>query len=332
MHASTAGARHTKLNQAERSSLAEVPRIPHPVPYQGSKRQLAALIAPHVPRDVHTFFEPFAGSAAMTLHAAQHGLARHFVIGDSLRGIAELWRDIVQHPQATAARYRAVWNGQSQAEADYFNRVRARYNREGDPVDLLYLICRCVKNAVRFNSRGEFTQSVDRRRLGMHPDRMQSAILGASQLLRDRIEFRHGDWLHTSADASARDFVYLDPPYLGTSIGRDKRYHQQLAQADLIEGLAQLRARGVRFALSYDGSTGDKHYGPALPAQLGLTRLLIEAGRSSQATLAGRDERTIESLYLCPELVALDAAPRERFNTRLARAMPASVKPEVLAR
>jgi DNA adenine methylase len=306
--------------------------VAHPIPYQGSKRRLAPLIAQHVPRGARTFYEPFAGSAAMTLHAAQHGLAKHFVVGDSLEGIVGLWRGIIGQPEETAARYRAVWSGQSRSDADYFNRVRARYNRERDPVDLLYLVCRCVKNAVRFNSSGEFTQSVDRRRLGMHPDRMRAAILGASKLLRGRVEFRHGDWLHTTADADPQDFLYLDPPYLGTSIGRDKRYHRQLAQADLIEGLAALRGRGVRLALSYDGSTGGRHYGPPLPRHLGLTRLLIDAGRSSQATLSGRDERTVESLYLSPELVALDAAPRDGFNRRLARAMPASMKPETLAR
>ena len=79
-------------------------RIPHPVPYQGSKRQLAPLISPHIPRGVRTFFEPFAGSAAMTLHAARHGLARRFVIGDSLAAIVELWKGIAEHPEDTAAR------------------------------------------------------------------------------------------------------------------------------------------------------------------------------------------------------------------------------------
>lgn len=307
-------------------------RLTHPLPYQGSKRLLAPLIARHVPSDINVWFEPFAGSAAMTLYAAQHGLAKRFVAGDSLGDVVELWRGIVDHPEQTAGRYRAVWSGQSAGDSDYFNRVRARYNCERDPVDLLYLICRCVKNAVRFNAAGQFTQSVDRRRLGMHPDRMRAAILGASQLLAGRVEFRQGDWLHTSADATARDFVYLDPPYLGTTIGRDKRYHRQLAQDDLIGGLEQLRARGVRFALSYDGSTGGREYGPPLPAHLDLVQLLIEAGRSSQATLAGRNERTVESLYLSPGIAALDAAPRDRFNRRLARAMPAIVKPESLAR
>ena len=41
-----------------------------------------------------------------------------------------------------------------------------------------------------------------------------------------------------------------------------------------------------------------------------LTLVELEAGRSSQATLLGRDEMTVESLYLSPRLAAqLEARP-----------------------
>ena len=59
------------------------------------------------------------------------------------------------------------------------------------------------------------------------------------------------------------------------------------------------------FAVSYDGRTGDKTYGAPLPDSLGLTHLEIEAGRSTQSTLLGRDDITYESLYLSPELASL---------------------------
>ena len=94
----------------------------------------------------------------------------------------------------------------------------------------------------------------------------------------------------------------MDPPYLGTSIGRDKRYHRQLRREDLIVGLEDFRRRSVPFALSYDGMTGGREYGPPLPESLGLTRLLLHAGTSSQSTLSGRNEETVESLYLTPGL------------------------------
>jgi len=277
-----------------------MPRLPHPIPYQGSKRALAPRIGAYVPRHADVWFEPFAGSAAMTLWAAHHGIARRYVLADALAPIADLWRSIIDAPAATAERYRRVWQGQRAGDADYFNAVRARYNEGEDPVDLLYLVCRCVKNAVRFNAAGRFTQSVDRRRLGTRPERMAVAIAGASRLLRGRTEVRAGDWLATTADAGAKDFVYLDPPYLGTTVGRDKRYAQQLPPGALTDGLRHLLTRRVPFALSYDGMTGSKVHGAPLPEALRLARVLLDAGRSSQATLSGRDENTVESLYLSP--------------------------------
>ena len=276
--------------------------LPHPIPYQGSKRKLAPVISRYLPRSVATFYEPFAGSAAMTIYAAYHGLADRFVVADSLAPMVTLLRSIVEEPERTTDRYRRVWEGQKEGGHDFFNEVRDRYNADGNPIDLLYLICRCVKNAVRFNRGGHFTQSVDKRRLGMHPNKMRAAVLGVSSILRDRVEFRLGDWQETSAAAGPEDFVYMDPPYLGTSIGRDKRYHQQLMQEDLVVGLENLRLRSVPFALSYDGMTGGREYGPPLPDKLGLTRLLLHAGTSSQSTLSGRNEETVESLYVTPGL------------------------------
>lgn len=234
----------------------------------------------------------------MSLFAAHRKFAKRYIIADSLDSVSDLWSAIITSPAPAAARYREIWRGQETGGPEYFYSIRDRYNTGRDPVDLLYLICRCVKNAVRFSKAGAFTQSVDKRRLGMRPDKMEAAILGASTILRGRTEIRTGDWLATTADAQPNDFLYMDPPYLGTSIGPDKRYAEQMAHDRLIDGLRALLSRNVGFALSYDGATGGKHYGPPLPAELGLTRLLLHAGVSSQATLNGRREETIESLYL----------------------------------
>ena len=40
--------------------------IPHPFPYQGSKRGIARHILAHFPRDVDCLIEPFCGSGAIS--------------------------------------------------------------------------------------------------------------------------------------------------------------------------------------------------------------------------------------------------------------------------
>ena len=279
-------------------------RLPHPIPYQGSKRRLADAIGSIVPTDIATWYEPFAGSAAMSLWVARYRNPERIVLGDSLTSLTALWELIIADPVNAAERYEAVWHGHVDAGPNYFNEVRARYNEQGDPIDILYLMARCVKNAVRFNRKGHFTQSVDKRRLGMRPDKMRNAMMGASVLLKGRTVVRAGDWTVTTADALAGDFIYLDPPYMGTSVGRDLRYAEQMTQERLVVGLENVLSRNLSVALSYDGSTGEKVYGPPLPKHLLMTQTFIHTGRSSQSTLSGKADETIESLYLSPDLRA----------------------------
>lgn len=277
--------------------------IPHPIPYQGSKRRLANDICKYMPNTIHTLYEPFAGSAAITIYAARHNLASRFVIGDSLPSLIELWRHIVNRPEDAARRYEEIWNGQMSDGHDYFNKIRERFNSNYDPIDLLYLVARCVKNAVRFNQYGRMTQSVDKRRLGMRPDKMRTAITMVSSLLHGRVEFFSGDFCECIASATCRDLIYMDPPYQGTTYGQDKRYFAQVEREHLFSGLEQLNARNIPFLLSYDGMCGEVVYGEDLPEHLNVHRVLLNAGRSSQATLNGRVAMTVESLYLSKGIV-----------------------------
>ena len=98
------------------------------------------------------------------------------------------------------------------------------------------------------------------------------------------------------------DVVYMDPPYQGVCGERDSRYFSGISFDDFVAQLAVLNLKNVRYLLSYDGRLGNRSYGKPLPAKLHLTLVEIEAGRSSQATLLGRDEMTVESLYLSPAL------------------------------
>jgi DNA adenine methylase len=276
--------------------------VPHPIPYQGSKRRLALAILSHV-ADNHykRLVEPFAGSAAVTLAAAKYSKAASFLIADRLEPLVELWQRIIEGPESIADGYEALWYRERERPIDEYYAVRSEFNADRDPAKLLYLLARCVKNAVRFNPSGEFNQSPDKRRKGTHPDAMRTELIAAHRLLVGKASTMCGDFFDVFKAAEAGDFFYLDPPYQGTSEGRDSRYIGGVSRERMIEGLEMLNAKGVPFVLSYDGYCGERTYGDRLPSEL-ASRILLDVGRSSQATLNGEDHVTIESLYISHDI------------------------------
>ena len=78
--------------------------------------------------------------------------------------------------------------------------------------------------------------------------------------------------------------------------------------------LFELNHNKVSYILSFDGRTGDKTYGIPLPEKLNLTKIEINAGRSSQATLLSRSEITYEAVYLSPALVSKIDLQKVRGN------------------
>jgi DNA adenine methylase len=276
--------------------------VPHPIPYQGSKRRLAAAILSHVPAGRYTrLVEPFAGSAAVTLAAASRTAFPSYMIGDALDPLLQLWEMVIDSPKTAAAQYAALWHRERLKPIHEYYDIRAEFNFDRNPPKLLYLLARCVKNAVRFNTSGEFNQSPDKRRTGTHPELMEAELLGAHQSLAGRCQVMHGDFLSLILAAQDGDIFYLDPPYQGTSQGRDRRYISGVSRDQIIRALTILNEKRIPFILSYDGLCGEHSYGEPLPESL-ARRTLLDVGRSSQATLNGRDDVTIESLYLSRDI------------------------------
>lgn len=272
--------------------------VPHPIPYQGSKRRLAAAILSLIPAGQYTrLIEPFAGSAAITLAAASRKYFSSYVIGDALEPLIHLWAAVITDPTEVAKEYDNLWNRERKKPIEAYYDIRSEFNIDREPAKLLYLLARCVKNAVRFNPAGQFNQSPDKRRTGTRPALMKAELFAAHRVLAGATQAVHGDFLSLFSSATEGDFFYLDPPYQGTSGGRDQRYISGVSRDQMIEALGILNAKGIPFILSYDGSCGERHYGSPLPETV-AHRLALDVGRSSQATLNGRADVTIESLYV----------------------------------
>ena len=287
-------------------------RIAQPMPYQGSKRNIAKFILPFFPNQVSTLVEPFAGSAALSLAAAYSGKSSRFYLNDINSPLMDLWHHIIHNPERISKDYERLWNEQQGNEREFYDYVRDQFNRTQKPDYLLYLLARCVKAAVRYNSNGEFNQSPDNRRKGRRPDRMRNDIFAASHLLSGRTTIASKDYREVLESVSKTELVYMDPPYQGVCNRTDSRYYTGIDFREFLYELGTLSDRQIPFILSYDGRRGQKTYGVELPTEIGLYRIEIKAGRSTQSTLLGKRDMTYESIYLSRELLdQLGLSPKE---------------------
>ncbi len=280
-------------------------KIPHPIPYQGSKRNLAADILRFFPQKIDRLIEPFAGSAAITIASAYFFKADKFVVNDINEPLINLWDKIINEPQSIIRDYHHIWNGQLGNEEEYYYQIRSSFNQTKEPKYLLFLLAKCVKAAVRYNAEGNFNQSPDKRRKGRLPENMRFDILNASNLLKDKVTFYSFDYEKILDMATESDLVYMDPPYQGTAKNGGFRYMEDLNHENFVISLHKLNKRNIPFILSYDGRTDNKTYGEELPKELNLHKIEIDAGRSSIATLHSRIERTYEAVYISNNLASI---------------------------
>jgi DNA adenine methylase len=259
--------------------------------------------------------EPFAGAAGVSIAAILKARAHDVVLNDINEPLMRLWERIIESPEAIASAYAQLWKFQMGRERQFYDVVRDKFNEAHEPEHLLYLLARCVKASIRYNAEGKFNQSPDNRRLGMKPDTMRRHIFAVSDLLRGKATVTIGDYRRTLMSARREDVVYMDPPYQGVCMNRDPRYISLPNFEEFTASLRSLNDRRISFILSYDGKTGKKSYGKPVPEDLGLLHIEIEAGRSSQATLLGRDRTTYESIYLSPALVERIGTVRRRHLT-----------------
>ena len=279
---------------------------PHIVQYQGSKRNLAPQILQYIPKRFNRLIEPFAGMAAITIAVSKQRRAERYLLNDLNEPLINVLKEAITNPQQLIEDYTRVWRGQltyQGGSVEHFYKVRDDFNNgDQSAANMLYLLARCVKGSVRYSSAGQFNQSPDKRRMGTNPNNLARNVFLISSYLKDKTEFSSVDYREVTRNARRGDVVYMDPPYQGVCSSRDCRYFSGIDFNDFVECVDDLNRRGIDFIISYDGTCGDKQYGIDLPKELGLRKIMLNAGLSSQSLLLGKKETTVEALYLSHHL------------------------------
>ena len=293
-------------------------KIPHIVQYQGSKRILAPQILRYMPERFNRLIEPFAGMAAMTIASAFEKRAEQYFINDVNAPVVLLLQTAIENPVVLVERYSEVWQEQFKypsGHLEHYYYIRNCFNEGNQTAEnMLYLLARCVKGAVRYGKNGNFNQSPDKRRHGTNPKNIAENIYAISTLLKGKAVFSTLDYRQMLAIAKPGDLVYMDPPYQGVSNTRDNRYFSGVDFYEFSESIEALDQKGVDYVISYDGECGGKEYGNELPQALSCTKYLLNAGLSTQATLLGKRNTTYEALYVSVNLLEIISSRPEQIS------------------
>ena len=264
--------------------------LPPVVKWSGSKSAVASQLARMFPRGGR-FFDPFVGGGSILPFRT----SRDAIAGDILGELIDLWILVRDSPSSIVEEYEKRWHSlQSEGHTAYY-RIRDSFNSSRSPHDLLFLSRTCVNGLIRFNSRGDFNNSLHHTRPGISPASL-GAVVRQWNLAIQGMVFVRGDYRETLDSCKGGDFVFLDPPYENTR----GRYQTKKFDANaFVRELEDLTQRGVRWMLTYDGFAGSRVYQSSLPQSTYLVKSSIHTGLSPFAkVMAGVRDKVEESVYL----------------------------------
>ncbi len=268
--------------------------------WAGGKQRLVPRILALLPEKIGTYYEPFAGSAAVLFALAAEGRFERAILADKNRELVDFYRAV----QGDVAGVIEALSAYRHGEAEYY---RAR---DLDPRKLslakraarfLFLNRTGYNGLYRVNRSGQFNVPFGRYKNPrfLDPDRLATA----SRLLTN-VRIVRADFPATCRTARAGDAVYFDPPYVPVSrTASFTAYHQEPFGMDrherLAELFAELSARGVCTVLSNSDTAGTRRLYRRWKPQ----RILVTRSINSDASKRG----AVTEL-----LVATSSAPQRR--------------------
>lgn len=274
------------------------------IKWSGSKRSQCEEILSHFPETIGTYYEPFCGGCSMLMGLINSGIrVERYVCSDINADLISLWNSIKTEPEKVYSEYRELWNSLNadndiERKKKFFEKQRAIYNETHSPYVFFFIMRTTTNGMPRYNSRGEFNNSFHVTRNGIEPERLYPILMDWSRKLTSHnVEFVCRSYEDIANEVKEEDFVYMDPPYFNTK----GMYMKDTITFDgFFSFLKRLCGMGVKFALSFDGKSGDVDNTCDVPKECYETHMYIKSGNSSFKRTIGKDRNAMvyESLYL----------------------------------
>lgn len=242
----------------------------------GNKQKFAGEITKCFPADFRTFYEPFLGSAAvMATVAPQNGIG-----SDIFKPLIEIWQKLQDDPEELVNWYAQRRNRiETENNVQVYENIKTSFNLRHNGADFLYLTRACYGGIVRFRKSDGYMSTP----CGIHTPIPVSVFEKRVWEWRSRmknVRFIHADYREVFKIAKKGDLIYCDPPYAHS---QSILYGaQDFKLEELFVEIEKAKARGVRVALSIDGSKKSGQYLCDLPIPGGLfeEEMFISLGRS----------------------------------------------------
>ena len=268
------------------------------IKWSGSKRSQAEKILTFFPKEIDTYYEPFCGGASVLRRLLDSDIkVNHYICSDLHSGLTDLWNEIINNPTEVFSYYKKLWNelnvdDDKQRKKEYFANVRDRYNKEHNPLDFMFIMRTTTNGMPRYNRNGEFNNSFHVTRNGIIPTTFDKTIFEWSYLLKkNNVKFISCSY--EDINPTKKDFMYLDPPYANTK----GMYYGTIDYEKFWNYLRQLQCK---YALSFDGKSGDVDNTWNVPKDVYTTHEYLLSGNSSFKRTIGKSNDSIvyESLYV----------------------------------
>lgn len=264
----------------------------------GNKQKFATEISSYFPKHFGTYFEPFLGSGAILAHLAP----KHAVASDAFGPLMEIWQKLHDDAEHVIRWYSDRYSMiEKIGKVEAYEAVKASYNASPNGADLLFLSRLCYGGVVRFRKVDGFMSTPCGPHRPMPPSNFaERARIWAARTAR--AEFVHADFEDVMSRAKEGDLCYLDPPYADSQTiiyGA-----QAFSLSRLFEVVDKAKRRGVRVALSLDGTkkSGEKHVALPIPDGLFDREVYVQLGRSMLRRFQ-MDGKTLETEHVSDRLL-----------------------------
>lgn len=243
----------------------------------GNKQRFAHEIAAYFPADFGTLHEPFFGSGAISATVAP----RSGRGSDVFEPLVRIWQTLKSDPdrlkQWYAERWRQVMDHDDKVAG--YEAIKASYNANPNPADLLFLCRSCYGGVVRFRKADGYMSTP----CGVHRPVDPESFARRTDIWRKRlvgVKFDCVDYEEAMWRAKPGDVIYCDPPY---SHAQAILYGAQTFSLEhLLDVIGDCKKRGILVALSIDGTkkSGDHLCDLPIPDGLFEREAFVNCGRS----------------------------------------------------